>query len=311
MTTAASGFPIHTADAPSATLCSSPPPAPRDVARGARAGPLRRGLLRRARRSASFPLFVVLFLTALLSLGGREAAAGPSQLLAARAAAVLLRHGVRAHQPVPHDAQRARLGLPAAPGDALLGGRARGAARAVELPAHRARHVLPRRAPAARVVHRRWTCPRRASRCRSGCPCCAAACSPCPCCSSSPRCSSRRTRSSRTRWRGAVLQAGPDVRGHGLAGVLRCRGGFASLGLLAHALRRRRQGTEAGGGGGDPGRGAPGLHRGLTLVGLVDLLFLGFAAIQLAFLFGEAHLPEGSPIPSTPGAASSSCSRCR
>jgi len=31
----------------------------------------------------------------------------------------------------------------------------------------------------------------------------------------------------------------------------------------------------------------------LTLVGLVDLLFLGFAAIQLAFLFGEARLPAG------------------
>jgi hypothetical protein len=71
-------------------------------------------------------------------------------------------------------------------------------------------------------------------------------------------------------------------------------GSFAALGLLAHAMRRRRPGSsEAGETEVAPAQARLGFTESLTLLGLVDLLFLGFAAIQLAFLFGEAHLPSG------------------
>jgi hypothetical protein len=66
---------------------------------------------------------------------------------------------------------------------------------------------------------------------------------------------------------------------------------FGVLGLLAHAQRRRRGGVEAGETEVVPAEARLGFTECLTLVGLVDLLFLGFAAIQLAFLFGEAQLP--------------------
>lgn len=66
---------------------------------------------------------------------------------------------------------------------------------------------------------------------------------------------------------------------------------FGVLGLLAHAQRRRRGGVEAGEREVAPAEARLGFIECLTLVGLVDLLFLGFAAIQLAFLFGEAELP--------------------
>jgi hypothetical protein len=68
---------------------------------------------------------------------------------------------------------------------------------------------------------------------------------------------------------------------------------FGVLGLLAHAQRRRRTGVEAGEAEMAPAEARLGFTECLTLVGLVDLLFLGFAAIQLAFLFGAAHLPSG------------------
>jgi hypothetical protein len=70
-------------------------------------------------------------------------------------------------------------------------------------------------------------------------------------------------------------------------------GAFAALGLLAHALRRRRGSIEAGELEVAPVAARLGFTESLTLLGLVDLLFLGFAVIQLAFLFGEAHLPSG------------------
>jgi hypothetical protein len=76
-------------------------------------------------------------------------------------------------------------------------------------------------------------------------------------------------------------------------GLFTVAGAFVALGLLAHALRRRRQGTEAGEAEVAPAVARLGFAESLTLVGLVDLLFLGFAAIQLTFLFGEASLPEG------------------
>ncbi|MCY1081162.1 DUF4153 domain-containing protein [Archangium lansingense] len=66
---------------------------------------------------------------------------------------------------------------------------------------------------------------------------------------------------------------------------------FGVLGLLAHAQRRRRNGAEAGEAEVTPAEGRLGFTESLTLVGLVDLLFLGFTAIQLAFLFGAAQLP--------------------
>ncbi len=65
------------------------------------------------------------------------------------------------------------------------------------------------------------------------------------------------------------------------------------LGLFAHALRRRRQGGEAGELEVASVQVRLGFTECLTLVGLVDLLFLGFAAIQFAFLFGAARLPAG------------------
>ncbi|KFA93531.1 DUF4153 domain-containing protein [Archangium violaceum] len=66
---------------------------------------------------------------------------------------------------------------------------------------------------------------------------------------------------------------------------------FGVLGLLAHAQRRRRNGAEAGEAEVAPVQTRLGFVECLTLVGLVDLLFLGFAAIQFAFLFGAAQLP--------------------
>ncbi|MGZ3459063.1 MAG: DUF4153 domain-containing protein [Archangium sp.] len=67
---------------------------------------------------------------------------------------------------------------------------------------------------------------------------------------------------------------------------------FGVLGLLAHA-QRRRHGSEAGELEVARAEARLGCTECLTLVGLVDLLFLGFAAIQLAFLFGAARLPAG------------------
>jgi hypothetical protein len=67
--------------------------------------------------------------------------------------------------------------------------------------------------------------------------------------------------------------------------------GLGALGWLAHALRRRRSNelgmTEAA-----PGKPRLGFTESLTLVGTVDALFLCFATIQLAFLFGGWHLPH-------------------
>lgn len=67
--------------------------------------------------------------------------------------------------------------------------------------------------------------------------------------------------------------------------------GLGALGWLAHALRRRRSNelgmTEAA-----PGKPRLGFTESLTLVGTVDALFLCFATIQLAFLFGEWRLPH-------------------
>jgi energy-converting hydrogenase Eha subunit C len=67
--------------------------------------------------------------------------------------------------------------------------------------------------------------------------------------------------------------------------------GLGTLGLLTHALRRHRAGelgdTEA-----PAGQPRLGLTESLTLVGTVDALFLCFATIQLAFLFGEWRLPH-------------------
>lgn len=76
-------------------------------------------------------------------------------------------------------------------------------------------------------------------------------------------------------------------------GVFIAGSAFGVLGLLAHAQRRRRHGGEAGEAEVVPVAARLGFTECLTLVGLVDLLFLGFAAIQLAFLFGEARLPAG------------------
>ena len=67
---------------------------------------------------------------------------------------------------------------------------------------------------------------------------------------------------------------------------------FGVLGLLAHA-HRRRGAREAGEAEVKPVAGRLGFTEALTLVGLVDLLFLGFASIQFAFLFGAARLPAG------------------
>ncbi len=75
--------------------------------------------------------------------------------------------------------------------------------------------------------------------------------------------------------------------------VFTAAGAFAALGLLAHALRRRRHGSEAGETEVTPAVPRLGFTESLTLLGLVNVLFLGFAAIQLAFLFGEARLPSG------------------
>lgn len=76
-------------------------------------------------------------------------------------------------------------------------------------------------------------------------------------------------------------------------GVFIAGSAFGALGLLAHAQRRRRHGNEAGEAEVVPVPARLGFTESLTLVSLVDLLFLGFAAIQLAFLFGEARLPAG------------------
>ena len=45
-----------------------------------------------------------------------------------------------------------------------------------------------------------------------------------------------------------------------------------------------------------PSEARLGFTESLTLVTLVDLLFLGFAAIQLAFLFGEAQYPVNQGV---------------
>ena len=79
-----------------------------------------------------------------------------------------------------------------------------------------------------------------------------------------------------------------DVVGRGLfVGV----SAFGVMGLLLHAQRRRRGSAEAGEAEVAPAGERLGFTEALTLMGLVDLLFLGFAAIQLAFLFGAARLP--------------------
>ena len=67
--------------------------------------------------------------------------------------------------------------------------------------------------------------------------------------------------------------------------------GLGALGLLAHALRRHRPG-ELGEAEAAAGRPRLGFTESLTLVGAVDALFLCFATIQLAFLFGEWRLPH-------------------
>lgn len=76
-------------------------------------------------------------------------------------------------------------------------------------------------------------------------------------------------------------------------GLFIAAGAFGALGLLAHAQRRWRGTDEAGEDEVEPVPERLGFTEALTLVGLVDLLFLGFASIQLAFLFGEARLPVG------------------
>ncbi len=76
-------------------------------------------------------------------------------------------------------------------------------------------------------------------------------------------------------------------------GVFAVGSAFGVLGLLAHAQRRRRARGEAGEEEVAPATARLGFTEALTLVGLVDVLFLGFAAIQLAFLFGAARLPAG------------------
>jgi len=67
--------------------------------------------------------------------------------------------------------------------------------------------------------------------------------------------------------------------------------GLGALGWLAHALRRRRPG-ELGVAEAAPGEPRLGFTESLMLVGTVDALFLCFATIQLAFLFGGWHLPH-------------------
>jgi hypothetical protein len=67
---------------------------------------------------------------------------------------------------------------------------------------------------------------------------------------------------------------------------------LGSLGLLAHALRRRKPQGEDGELEVEPAQPWLGFTECLTLVCLVNALFLSFAGIQLAFLFGELKLPD-------------------
>jgi hypothetical protein len=67
---------------------------------------------------------------------------------------------------------------------------------------------------------------------------------------------------------------------------------FGVLGGLAHALRRRRE-FEEGEREASAGVGRLEFVESLTLVGLVDMLFLGFVSLQLVFMWGGARLPSG------------------
>ncbi|WNG29661.1 DUF4173 domain-containing protein [Cystobacter fuscus] len=75
-------------------------------------------------------------------------------------------------------------------------------------------------------------------------------------------------------------------------GVFAAGSAFGVLGLLAHALRRRRE-REAGVLEAAPAVGRLGFVESLTLLGAVDVLFLAFVSLQLAFMWGGARLPLG------------------
>ncbi|MET0402902.1 MAG: DUF4173 domain-containing protein [Cystobacter sp.] len=75
-------------------------------------------------------------------------------------------------------------------------------------------------------------------------------------------------------------------------GVFALGSAFGVLGLFAHALRRRRE-REAGEQETTVAGSRLGFIESLTLVVLVDLLFLGFVSLQLAFMWGGARLPLG------------------
>jgi hypothetical protein len=75
-------------------------------------------------------------------------------------------------------------------------------------------------------------------------------------------------------------------------GVFTAVSAMGVLGLLVHAQRRRRA-REEGEREVAPAEPLLGFTECLTLVSLVDVLFLGFASIQLAFLTGVARLPTG------------------
>ncbi|EPX58785.1 hypothetical protein D187_003500 [Cystobacter fuscus DSM 2262] len=75
-------------------------------------------------------------------------------------------------------------------------------------------------------------------------------------------------------------------------GVFAAGSAFGVLGLLAHALRRRRE-REAGVLEAAPAVGRLGFIESLTLLGAVDVLFLAFVSLQLAFMWGGARLPSG------------------
>ncbi|OJH35428.1 DUF4153 domain-containing protein [Cystobacter ferrugineus] len=75
-------------------------------------------------------------------------------------------------------------------------------------------------------------------------------------------------------------------------GVFAAGSAFGVLGLLAHALRRRRE-REAGVLEAAPAVGRLGFVESLTLLGAVDVLFLAFVSLQLAFMWGGARLPSG------------------
>ncbi|MFY0580368.1 DUF4173 domain-containing protein [Cystobacter fuscus] len=75
-------------------------------------------------------------------------------------------------------------------------------------------------------------------------------------------------------------------------GVFAAGSAFGVLGLLAHALRRRRE-REEGEREAAPAVGRLGFVESLTLLGAVDVLFLAFVSLQLAFMWGGARLPLG------------------